>query len=85
MDEPSRRQSPPSHCIIVGFRQKPQMPSENCGANASENSALPKYLYDYPDIKGEPQKHAVANINPYLIDAPDLIITKRKTQISRGK
>lgn len=71
------------HCIIVGFRQKPQMLSENCGANASENSALPKYLYDYPDIKGEPQKHAVANINPYLIDAPDLIITKRKTQISR--
>ena len=57
------------HCIIVGFRQKPQMPSE-------------KTLYDYPDIKGEPQKHAAANINPYLIDAPDLIIAKRKTQIS---
>lgn len=70
------------HCIIVGFRQKPQMPSENCGANASENSALSKYLYDYPDIKGEPEKHVVANINPYLIDAPDLIIAKRKTQIS---
>ena len=57
------------HCIIVGFRQKPQMPSE-------------KILYDYPDIKGEPVKHAAANINPYLIDAPDLIIAKRKTQIS---
>lgn len=57
------------HCIIVGFRQKPQMPSE-------------KTLYDYPDIKGEPQKHAAANINPYLIDAPDLIITKRRSQIS---
>ncbi len=57
------------HCIIVGFRQKPQMPSE-------------KTLYDYPDIKGEPQKHAAANINPYLIDAPDLIIAKRRTQIS---
>lgn len=71
------------HCIIVGFSRKPQTSSENGGANASENSALPKYLYDYPDIKGEPQKHAVANINPYLIDAPDLIITKRKTQISR--
>ena len=57
------------HCIIVGFRQKPQMPSE-------------KILYDYPDIKGEPVKNAVANINPYLIDAPDLIITKRRSQIS---
>ena len=57
------------HCIIVGFRQKPQMPSE-------------KTLYDYPDIKGEPVKHAAANINPYLIDAPDLIITKRRSQIS---
>lgn len=56
------------HCIIVGFRQKPQMPSE-------------KTLYDYPDIKGEPQKHAAANINPYLIDAPDLIIAKRSRPI----
>lgn len=69
------------HCIIVGFRQKPQMPSENGGANASENPALPKYLYDYPDIKGEPVKHAAANINPYLIDAPDLIIAKRSRPI----
>lgn len=56
------------HCIIVGFRQKPQMPSE-------------KTLYDYPDIKGEPVKNAVANINPYLIDAPDLIIAKRSRPI----
>ena len=56
------------HCIIVGFRQKPQMPSE-------------KNLYDYPDIKGEPVKHAAANINPYLIDAPDLIIAKRSRPI----
>ncbi len=56
------------HCIIVGFRQKPQMPSE-------------KILYDYPDIKGEPVKHAAANINPYLIDAPDLIIAKRSRPI----
>lgn len=70
------------HCIIVGFSRKPQTSSENGGANASENPALRKYLYDYPDIKGEPVKHAVANINPYLIDAPDLIIAKRKTQIS---
>lgn len=71
------------HCIIVSFSRKPQTSSENGGANASANPALPKYLYDYPDIKGEPVKNAVANINPYLIDAPDLIITKRKTQISR--
>ena len=70
------------HCIIVGFSRKPQTSSENGGANTSENPALPKYLYDYPDIKGEPVKNVVANINPYLIDAPDLIIAKRKTQIS---
>lgn len=56
------------HCIIVGFRQKPQMPSE-------------KTLYDYPDIKGEPVKHAAANINPYLIDAPDVIIAKRSRPV----
>ncbi|SPY04361.1 Uncharacterised protein [Neisseria meningitidis] len=41
-----------------------------------------KTLYDYPDIKGEPVKHTAANINPYLIDAPDLIIAKRRSQIS---
>lgn len=69
------------HCIIVGFSRKSQTSSENGDANASENSALPKYLYDYPDIKGEPEKHAVANINPYLIDAPDLIIAKRSRPI----
>ena len=69
------------HCIIVGFSRKPQTSSENGGATASANPALSKYLYDYPDIKGEPQKHAVANINPYLIDAPDLIIAKRSRPI----
>lgn len=81
MDEPSRRQSrrPLHH---RRFSRKPQTSSENGGANASANPALPKYLYDYPDIKGEPVKNVVANINPYLIDAPDLIIAKRKTQIS---
>ncbi|MBH5960125.1 DNA methyltransferase, partial [Neisseria meningitidis] len=40
-----------------------------------------KNLYDYPDIKGEPVKHTAANINPYLIDAPDLIITKRSRPV----
>lgn len=57
------------HCVIVGFRQ----PEKHSGA---------KYLFDYLDIKGQPEKREVANINPYLIDAPNLIIEKRSKPIS---
>lgn len=55
------------HCIIVGFQHG--TPSE-------------KRLYTYPDIKGEPVKHQAANINPYLLDAADIIVGKRSSQIS---
>ncbi|MDK4675171.1 N-6 DNA methylase [Kingella kingae] len=57
------------HCVIVGFRQ----PEKHSGA---------KYLFDYPDIKGQPEKREVANINPYLIDAPNVIIEKCSKPIS---
>ncbi len=53
------------HCVIVGF--------------AAEEIS-PKWLFEYEDIKGEPHQIQVKNINPYLVDAPDIVfINRRKT------
>ena len=56
------------HCVIVGFRQ----PEKHSGE---------KYLFDYPDIKGLPEKHTASNINQYLTNAPSIIINKQRKQI----
>jgi hypothetical protein len=54
-------------CIIVGFgKQKPT----NC------------QLYEYADIKGEPLETKVKNINPYLVEAGDVVIRSRQKPIS---
>lgn len=54
------------YCIIVGF------------ANFDTSN---KILFEYEDIKGEPQAVQVKNINPYLVDAKDIFIEKRRTPI----
>lgn len=54
------------HCIIVGFGQ----------ADIGN-----KTLYDYESVKSEPHAVAASNINPYLVDAPDLAITSRSSPI----
>ncbi len=54
------------YCIIVGF------------ANFDTKN---KVLFEYEDIKGEPMAIQVKNINPYLVDAKDIIIEKRRTPI----
>lgn len=36
-----------------------------------------KYLFDYETITSDPHRIAVQNINPYLVDAADTVITKR--------
>ena len=54
------------YCIIVGF------------ANFETKN---KVLFEYEDIKGEPQAIQVKNINPYLVDAKDIFIEKRRTPI----
>ena len=54
------------HCVIVGF---------------SNYDIKTKYLFEYDDIKGEPFKRKVKNINPYLIEANDLVIQKRSKPI----
>ena len=50
------------HCIIVGMSRTP--PS-------------PRRLFDYETVGGEPQEVAAGNINPYLVDAHDVLLLNR--------
>ena len=50
------------HVVIVGF------------ANFDTEG---KRIFDYPNIKGEPVEIAVKNVNPYLVDAPDIVVDNR--------
>lgn len=54
------------HCVIIGFGNE----------NLKE-----KFLFEYTDIKGEPKKVKVKNINPYLVQGSDTTILKRRTPI----
>lgn len=54
------------HVVIVGFS------AHNCNK---------KFIYEYPDIAGEPQKTEVSNINPYLTDNADTLVLRRKKPI----
>jgi hypothetical protein len=56
------------YCVIVGF------------ANFDIND---KRIFDYEDIKGEAHEIKAKNINPYLIDAKDIFITKRTNAICK--
>jgi len=55
------------HCIIVGF---------------GVNSPKTKSIFDYPDPKGEPVKISVSQINPYLVDAPPIIVQDSRVSLS---
>jgi len=55
------------YCVIVGF------------ANYDINK---KQLFTYSDIKGDPERIIVKNINPYLANAKDLVITRRSKPIN---
>lgn len=54
------------HCVIIGF-----------GPSDIPN----KRIWDYEHIKSEPVSTAARNINPYLIDGPDLIVEGRLSPI----
>lgn len=54
------------HCVIIGFGL----------FDKSE-----KRLFEYDDIKSEPNEVKVRNINPYLVDAVNLIIENRPTPL----
>lgn len=56
------------YCVIIGF------------ANFEADK---KRLFDYEDIKGEPQEIIAENINPYLIDFENIFIVSRKIPISK--
>ncbi len=54
------------HCVIVGFGLQ---------------DVADKVIYEYEDIKGEPHALKAKNINPYLVDAPDLVLGKTRSPI----
>lgn len=56
------------YCVIIGF------------ANFDISN---KSIFDYDDIKGEPQKLKAKNINPYLIEGKDILITKKSNPICK--
>ena len=63
------------HCVIIGF----YLPSP-AGRRGGEGE-LAKTIYEYEDIRGEPHAIAARNINPYLVDAPDVLLEKRTAPI----
>ena len=51
------------HCVIIGFGlDKPKK----------------RVIFDYPDISGDPQTIKAQNINPYLVDAPNVTLDRRR-------
>lgn len=54
------------HCIIIGF---------------SVDDPTSMELFDYDTPTSEPRKIKVKHINPYLIDAPDILLTNRSKPI----
>jgi len=54
------------HCVIIGF---------------ALNDIQPKWLFDYEDIKGEPHKIKAQNINPYLVDATNIVLENKSRPI----
>jgi hypothetical protein len=55
------------HCVILGL---------------SKNPSGKRKLWSYPDAKGQPVLRQVSNINPYLVDAPNVVVSARRNPIS---
>ena len=58
------------HCVIVGFGM---------------TAAQPPRLFVYDDIQGDPHEIPVKNINPYLVDAPSVVLPSRRKPICNVK
>lgn len=54
------------YCVIIGF----------AGFDSKK-----KVIFEYDNIKGEPHIIKVSNINPYLVDSKDILITKKSNPI----
>lgn len=57
------------HCVIIGF---------------GRHDAKTRRLFDYDTPSGLPHEIAAAHINPYLVDAEDILLSKRSTPIAPG-
>ncbi len=55
------------HVVIIGF----------AGFDTKH-----KYIFEYADIKGEPSRIGVKNINPYLVEGNDMVVVVRNKPIS---
>jgi len=55
------------YCVIIGF---------------ANYDVANKVIFEYEDIKGEAHEVKVKNINPYLVDAKDILIVKRSTPLN---
>jgi hypothetical protein len=55
------------HCVIIGF---------------GTQELTGKTIYEYPDIKAGPVPLVAKNISPYLVDAPDVVLSKKSKPIS---
>jgi len=55
------------HCVIIGF---------------GLGDVAEKTIFEYENIKGEAHAVKATNINPYLVDAPDVIAQSRMTPLS---
>ncbi|MDX9695531.1 MAG: hypothetical protein RBT49_07045 [Bacteroidales bacterium] len=54
------------YCVIIGF---------------ANFDTINKIIFEYEDIKGEAHELKAKNINPYLVDAKDILISKRSNSI----
>ncbi len=54
------------HCVIIGF-----------AAFDADN----KIIFDYDNIDGDPHATKAQRINPYLVDAPEVLLRNRETPI----
>ncbi len=59
------------HVVIVGFGHRDNIPSRDV------------ILFDYPDIKAKPEPVKAKRINPYLQDAPDVVVGVRMRPLGK--
>jgi hypothetical protein len=52
------------HVVIIGFSHRGQRPG--------------KLLYDYEHVRAAPREFAATIINPYLVDAPSVVVGRRR-------
>jgi len=56
------------YCVIIGF---------------ANFDSVNKRIFEYEDIKGDPHELKVKNINPYLVDAKDILISNKSNPICK--